>query len=88
MIRRKKTTIFTDVKETTSVHNLKKILEGITKKAPEKQRLYKDDIIMEDHKTLADYGLLSSVAKAQSPATVSLAFKLNGMSDFSIFPFQ
>jgi transcription elongation factor B subunit 2 len=30
MIRRKKTTIFTDAKETTNVSELKKIIQGIT----------------------------------------------------------
>ncbi|KAL3228685.1 hypothetical protein MRX96_023815 [Rhipicephalus microplus] len=43
MVRRKKTTIFLDAKETTSV--------------------------------LTEYGLNSSTAKAQAPATVGLAFR-------------
>ena len=43
MIRRKKTTIFTDAKESTTVYQLKKIVEGITKVAPEDMKLYKDD---------------------------------------------
>lgn len=41
MIRRHKTTIFTDAKESTTVYELKRIVEGILKKAPEEQRLYK-----------------------------------------------
>ncbi|MGH0114585.1 UNVERIFIED_CONTAM: hypothetical protein FKN15_023618 [Acipenser sinensis] len=41
MIRRDKTTIFTDAKESTTVYELKRIVEGILKRAPEDQRLYK-----------------------------------------------
>ena len=33
---------------------------------------------MQDDKTLADYGLSSAVAKAQSPAEVGLAFLVDG----------
>lgn len=40
MIRRKKCTIFTDAKENTSVAELKKMIEGITKVPPEDQQLY------------------------------------------------
>ena len=34
--------------------------------------------LMEDEKTLADYGLSSSLAKAQSPAEVGLSFMNDG----------
>jgi len=79
MIRRKKTTIFLDAKENTKVSDLKRMIEGITKKPPPEQRLYnKDDVLMEDEKTLADYGLSSSLAKAQSPAEVGLSFMNDG----------
>ena len=40
MVRRKKTTIFLDAKESTTVLELKKMIEGITKKAPSEQQLY------------------------------------------------
>lgn len=43
MIRRHKTTIFTDAKESTTVYELKRIVEGILKRPPEDQRLYKVD---------------------------------------------
>ena len=43
MIRRKKTTIFTDAKESTTVLEVKKIIEGILKYKTEDQRLFKDD---------------------------------------------
>merc|ERR1719458_150289 len=38
MVRRKKTTIFLDAKETTTVLELKKMIEGITKKVPHDQQ--------------------------------------------------
>jgi len=79
MIRRKKTTIFLDAKENTKVSDLKRMIEGITKKPPAEQRLYnKEDVLMEDEKTLTDYGLSSSLAKAQSPAEVGLSFMNDG----------
>jgi hypothetical protein len=43
MIRRKKTTLFLDAKENTSVSELKKMIEGITKQPPNQQRLYSSD---------------------------------------------
>jgi len=76
MVRRKKSTIFLDAKETTTVLDLKKMIEGITKKAPSDQQLYnKEDTVMDDEKSLNDYGLTSAVAKAQQPAEVGLAFR-------------
>ena len=105
MIRRKKMTLFLDAKETTQVNELKKMIEGVTKVPPNKQRVYNredtvrdictkegtsinahlthlslslSEQIMEDDKTLADYGLTSTMAKAQSPAEVGLAFMVDG----------
>lgn len=75
MIRRKKMTLFTDAKETTNVSELKKIIQGITKVAPENQRLFRDERVMEDSRCLADYGLISSTARAQSPASLSLVYR-------------
>nr|CAG4645955.1 EOG090X0JP1 [Lynceus sp. MCZ IZ 141354] len=77
MVRRKKTTIFTDCKESTSVVELKKMIQGILKIAPENQRLFKDSQIMEDSSSLSDYGLVSSVSRAQCPATIGLAIRLD-----------
>ena len=46
MIRRKKMTIFLDAKENTTVLDLKRMIEGITKKPPIEQRLYnKEDAV-------------------------------------------
>ncbi|XP_023254242.1 elongin-B-like, partial [Seriola lalandi dorsalis] len=79
MIRRHKTTIFTDAKESTTVYELKRIVEGILKRPPEDQRLYKDDQLLEDSKTLGDCGFTNQTARPQAPATVGLAFRVNGM---------
>lgn len=77
MVRRKKLSIFTDCNDNTSVIELKRIIEGILKVPPENQQLFnKDNVLMEDDKSLGDYGLTSSVAKAQSPATVGLAIRM------------
>ena len=45
MIRRGNTTIFMDAKESTTVLDMKKMLQGITKKAPEDIRLFKEEIV-------------------------------------------
>ncbi|KAK3919599.1 Elongin-B [Frankliniella fusca] len=76
MIRRKKLTIFTDAKESTTVLQLKKMIQGITKFAPENQQLFsKDNELMEDSKSLLDCGITANSAKAQSPAQVNLAVR-------------
>ncbi|KAM3822946.1 elongin-B isoform 1-T1 [Vipera latastei] len=75
MIRRHKTTIFTDAKESSTVYELKRIVEGILKRPPEEQRLYKDDQLLDDSKTLGDCGFTSQTARPQAPATVGLAFR-------------
>ncbi|KAK6627750.1 hypothetical protein RUM44_010229 [Polyplax serrata] len=82
MIRRKKLTIFTDCKDSTSVLELKKMIEGILKIAPENQQLFKDNQIMEDDKSLQEYGLIPNVAKAQCPAPLGLALRLEPEGDF------
>lgn len=44
--------------------------------APPSQMLFnKDSQLMEDEKTLAEYGLTSATAKAQSPAPIGLALR-------------
>ena len=37
--------------------------------------------VMEDDKSLSDYGLTSTVAKAQQPAEVALAYGKDGDAD-------
>ncbi|XP_061906214.1 elongin-B [Entelurus aequoreus] len=77
MIRRHKTTIFTEAKESTSVYELKRIVEGILKRPPEEQVLYKDDMVLEDAQTLGNCGFTNQTARPQSPGTVGLAFRLD-----------
>lgn len=64
-----------DAKETTPVLELKKMVQGITKRVPDDIRLYKDDQPLEDNKTLGDCGFTSSTARAQAPATIGLVFR-------------
>ncbi|KAJ8974884.1 hypothetical protein NQ317_011730 [Molorchus minor] len=78
MIRRKKLTIFTDAKDTTTVLELKKIIEGDIAYFDiflNQQLFNKDNTVMEDLHMLQDYGLTSTTAKAQCPATVGLAIR-------------
>lgn len=81
MIRRQKTTIFADAKETTTVYEVKKIIEGILKKSPEDQRLFKitkdQPIAMEDSKQLSEYGYTHLTARAQLPETIGLSYRLS-----------
>jgi transcription elongation factor B subunit 2 len=75
MVRRKKTSVFLDAKESTTVLELKKMVRGITKTAVEDMKLFKDDQPIEDSRTLGEVGFTSSTARAQTPATVGLAFR-------------
>ncbi|CAI6366703.1 unnamed protein product [Macrosiphum euphorbiae] len=76
MIQRKKLTIFTDAKDNILVNELKKIIGCIIKVAPANQQLYYKDEIMDETKTLSECGLNATIAKAQSPATIGLALKM------------
>ena len=78
MIRHKATTILLDATEETTVTQLKTTLEGIMKRTPDEQQLYKMDNnqTLEDNSTLGDCGYRSSNAKAQEPATIGLRFKI------------
>ena len=40
--------------------------------------------LTDDHKALSDYGYTSTVAKAQSPATIGLVFKTEGKNQISL----
>ncbi len=85
MIRRQKTTIFADAKETTTVYEVKKIIEGILKKSPEDQRLYKivkdQQIAMDDSKQLSEYGYTHTTARAQLPETIGLVYRTGTNGD-------
>ncbi|XP_067934484.1 elongin-B-like [Watersipora subatra] len=76
MIRRKNCTIFTDAKETTSVAELKKMIEGITKVAPEDQLLFNwKQEPMDEKKNLQDNGYTPNTARAQCPAQINIAYR-------------
>uniref|UniRef100_H2YV96 Ubiquitin-like domain-containing protein n=1 Tax=Ciona savignyi TaxID=51511 RepID=H2YV96_CIOSA len=77
IIRRQKTTIFADAKESNTVLDLKKIIQGILKVSPDDQVLISaaNDQMLDDGKTLADSGFTQANAKAQSPALLKLALK-------------
>ncbi|XP_070214138.1 uncharacterized protein [Bos mutus] len=75
MIWRHKTTIFTDAKESSTVFELKRIVEGTLKQPPDEQWLYKDDQLLDDGKTLGECGFTSQTARPQAPSTVGLAFR-------------
>ncbi|XP_077645655.1 elongin-B isoform X1 [Lonchura striata] len=82
MIRRHKTTIFTEAKESSTVLELKRIVQGILHRPPHEQRLYKDDQLLEDSKTLGDCGFTSQTARPQAPATVGLALRSGAEESF------
>nr|XP_048286581.1 elongin-B-like [Myodes glareolus] len=89
MIRRHKTTIFTDTKESSTVFELKRIIEGILKRPPNEQRLYKGNQVLDDGKTLGECGFTSLTAGPQAPATVGLAFREgNAFEALRIEPFS
>ncbi|KAM4818240.1 elongin-B-like [Thomomys bottae] len=75
MIRRHKTTIFTDAKHSSTVLELKRVVEGILKRPPDEQQLYKADQLLDDGKTLGECGFTSQTARPQAPATVGLVFR-------------
>jgi len=74
-IKRDKTAIFLDFKETATVTDLKKVLEGITKKAPDDIRLLYNKQPLEEGKTLNESGLTKAHTKAQTPAELAMSFR-------------
>ncbi|KAL5286620.1 TCEB2 family protein [Megaselia abdita] len=76
MIRRHKSTIFTDAKENTTVTELKKVIEGIIKFKPNDQLLYnRENSVMQDEQTLQECGITMASAKAQAPCQLGLALR-------------
>ncbi|XP_055905878.1 elongin-B [Eupeodes corollae] len=76
MIRRNKTTIFTDAKENTSVTELKRMIGGILKVNPSDQILfYYGTDPMANEKLLQDYGITMTIAKAQAPVQLGLVLR-------------
>uniref|UniRef100_A0ABI7YST4 Ubiquitin-like domain-containing protein n=1 Tax=Felis catus TaxID=9685 RepID=A0ABI7YST4_FELCA len=73
MIRPHKTTIFPYAKESSTLFELKRIVEGV-EWPPDEQPLYKNDQLLDDGQTLGECGFTSQMARPQAPATVGLAF--------------
>lgn len=94
MVRRSKTSVFLDCKEGTTVMDVKKMIEGILKRPPEDQKLYKADQVLDDNKTLGDCGFTNQTAKAQTPAVLGLSFRQDGkfilqsLRDFKLSTFS
>ncbi|CAF0818282.1 unnamed protein product [Rotaria sp. Silwood1] len=81
MIRRQKLTLFIDAKESSTVLELKKMIEGITKVPANNIRLIVDSTkqpMDDDNQTLADCGLSGTVAKAYSPTLLYLCYRKTG----------
>jgi len=77
MVRRENVSIFLDAKASTTILQVKQMIHGISKKPPEDQQLiwYKENKILEDNKTLGDYGITSQIAKAQSPTVLAVQYR-------------
>ena len=78
MVRRQKVTVFLDNKQTDQVLVMKKMLESILHVNSDNLQLTYNGAVMEDKKTLSDYSLTSSTARAQAPATLHLAYRVDG----------
>ncbi|XP_075248052.1 LOW QUALITY PROTEIN: elongin-B-like [Convolutriloba macropyga] len=82
-LRRQKDTIFTDLKETNTVLELKKTVQGIVKTSAEDIRIFnmsaKDAknayLELEDGTTLRDCGFDANNARPQAPAELAYVFK-------------
>ncbi|CAI5455779.1 unnamed protein product [Caenorhabditis angaria] len=76
-IRRHKTHIFIDARDSAQVKDLKRIIEGIIKYPVEAQTLYKindngTQVLLEDSTILSTAGFDNTNARAQSPAVIGL----------------
>uniref|UniRef100_A0A914VWD2 Ubiquitin-like domain-containing protein n=1 Tax=Plectus sambesii TaxID=2011161 RepID=A0A914VWD2_9BILA len=87
-IQRKKTHIFCDAKDSSTVLELKKVIEGILKIPTGEQTLKKqaDDQAktwetLDDAKSLSDCGFSTLNAKAQHPAVVALCLVKDGQAE-------
>ena len=72
MVRRQKTTLFLDVKDTATVFDVKLMIAGIIKRQPEDQKLVYEHQVMNDSHPITNY---FSQARAQSPATIGLMLR-------------
>nr|XP_058919932.1 elongin-B-like [Kogia breviceps] len=69
----RKTAMFTDAKESSTVFELKRIVEDILRRPLDEQRAERS--LLDDGKTLGECGFTSQTAGPQVPATVGLAFR-------------
>jgi len=90
MIWHHKTTIFTDAKESSTLFQLKRIMESILKRPPEERRLYKDDQLLEDGQTLGERGFTNQTGRPQPqwawPSEQMMPSKLLHVEPFSSTP--
>ncbi|TGZ69317.1 hypothetical protein CRM22_003799 [Opisthorchis felineus] len=82
VVRRKKTTIHLNAKESTTVGEVKQMIEGILKVPPADQLLLKHQTEMKNEKTLASYNLNAQTARAHMPATLGLCLRDKGTDKF------
>ena len=83
MIRRAKTTVFMDAKESTTVLELKKMVQGITKRAPEDMKLYKEDQVLLEYLEYSILGIWKANLYTQFQVYVlELGHNLWGLSNF------
>ncbi|KAK2726377.1 elongin-B-like [Artemia franciscana] len=76
IVRRKKSSIFLDCSENTQVLTFKKMIQGITNVPPENlQFLTQEGVILDDDKTLSDYQINPTVARAQAPFELRLVYR-------------
>ena len=78
MVRRRKTTIFLDTKDTATVADVKRMLSGIIKRNPEDQKLSYEKQILDDRQELTHY----FQGRAQNPATIGLMLRDPSSGEF------
>ncbi|KAA3673241.1 transcription elongation factor B, polypeptide 2 [Paragonimus westermani] len=84
VIRRKKTTIHLNARETSTIREVKMMIEGILKVPPSDQMLFKQQAELDDEKTLAFYNLNAQTARAHTPATLGLALRDKTTDKFEV----
>ena len=79
-ITRNKTMIFMDAKPETTVQGLKELIMGITQQAPDDMRLIQltNGKVLEDQKTLGDYGFTPEKALVYDPVDLGLVYRKDG----------
>ena len=103
LVRRRKQNVFLEASEADTVLDVKHMLEGILKKAPQDMQLFylKESeetamseeamVLLQDHERLLDRGITANNAKAQSPARLGLCYRLesgNGFEALEITPYS